>query len=40
MRVGFSYDINYNKLSKAITPASSFELAIQWRIGGLLLTRD
>jgi len=35
MRVGFSYDINYNKLSKEITPASSVELSYQWRIGNV-----
>jgi type IX secretion system PorP/SprF family membrane protein len=31
-QVGFSYDINYNTLKKALTPASSFELSLQWRI--------
>lgn len=40
MRVGFSYDINYKNLSKAITPASSFELSFQWRIGSVLLGKD
>ena len=31
-QVGFSYDINYNTLKKALTPASSFEFSLQWRV--------
>lgn len=33
MRIGFSYDITFNNLKKVLTPASSFELSIQWRFG-------
>lgn len=33
MRIGFSYDIAYNNLKRILTPASSFEISFQWRIG-------
>ena len=36
MKVGFSYDIAYNSLKKTLTPASSFEISFQWRIGEVL----
>jgi type IX secretion system PorP/SprF family membrane protein len=36
MRIGFSYDIAYNNLKKVLTPASSFELSLQWRLGEIL----
>lgn len=36
MKVGFSYDIAYNSLKKTLTPASSFEISFQWRLGEVL----
>jgi type IX secretion system PorP/SprF family membrane protein len=39
MRVGFSYDIANNNLKKVLTPASSFELSLQWRLGTLFDTQ-
>lgn len=36
IRIGFSYDIAYNNLKKQITPASSFEISFQWRLGKML----
>ena len=36
IQIGFSYDINYNNLKKVLSPASSFELSLQWRVGDLL----
>ena len=36
MRIGFSYDIAYNNLKKTLTPASSYEISFQWRIGQMM----
>ena len=36
IRLGFSYDITYNNLKKVLTPASSFELSLLWRVGKML----
>jgi type IX secretion system PorP/SprF family membrane protein len=36
IQIGFSYDITYNSLKKTMAPASSFELSLQWRVGGIL----
>lgn len=33
MQFGFTYDMSYNGLKKQLTPASSFELSFQWRVG-------
>jgi type IX secretion system PorP/SprF family membrane protein len=36
IQIAFSYDIAYNNLKKVLTPASSFELSLQWRVGDIL----
>ena len=36
LQIGFSYDITYNNLKKVLSPASSFELSLQWRVGDKL----
>lgn len=36
MQVGLTYDITHNNLKRNISPASSFEMSLQWRIGGTL----
>jgi len=36
IQIGFSYDITYNNLKKVLSPASSFELSLQWRVGDIL----
>ncbi len=36
LQIGFSYDITYNNLKKVLSPASSFELSLQWRVGDIL----
>jgi hypothetical protein len=36
IQIGFSYDITYNSLKKTMSPASSFELSLQWRVGDIL----
>jgi type IX secretion system PorP/SprF family membrane protein len=36
LQIGFSYDITYNNLKKSLTPASSFELSLQWRVGEII----
>ncbi|MFN5418711.1 MAG: PorP/SprF family type IX secretion system membrane protein [Sphingomonadales bacterium] len=35
MRIGLSHDIAYNNLKRFLTPASSFEISFQWRLGEL-----
>ena len=39
IRIGLSHDISYNNLKKVLSPASSFELSLQWRIGNILNQR-
>ena len=36
LQIGFSYEISYNGLKKILTPASTFELSLQWRVGNIL----
>ena len=36
IQIGFSYDITYNNLKKVLSPANSFELSFQWRVGNIL----
>ncbi len=34
LQVGLTYDITHNSLKRNISPASSFEMSLQWRMGG------
>lgn len=36
IRIGLSHDISYNNMKKVLSPASSFELSLQWRIGQMM----
>lgn len=40
LQIGFSYDITYNNLKKVLSPASSFELSLQWRVGDFSIRKS